>query len=135
MTTLTTGTQRHREQKDQKTSAIIGAAIEVHRQLGPGLLESVYEDCLCYELRLRGIPFQRQVPLPLVYKGLTLESSYRLDIVAEDRIVIEVKAVEQLLRVHEAQLLSYLCLSGKHVGLLINFHVPYLYEGIKRLVL
>jgi len=122
-------------ERDPLTAKIIAAVIEVHRHLGPGLLESVYEDCLCHELRLRGIGFQRQVPLPLAYKGLSLDSTYRLDLLVEDQVVLESKAVDQTLPVFRAQLLSYLRLSGKRVGLLINFHVPQVTRGIERPVL
>jgi GxxExxY protein len=117
------------------TEAIIGAAIEVHRTLGPGLLESAYEECLCHELRLRGIPFERQRPLPVTYKGLDLECGYRLDLLVHDAVVVEIKAVEALQPIHEAQLLTYLKLGGWKVGLLINFNVPILKNGIRRRVL
>jgi GxxExxY protein len=117
------------------TEAIIGAAIEVHRILGPGLLESTYEDCLCHELSLRGLSFNHQVPLPVVYKGISLDCGYRIDVVVEDTVILELKAVEQMLPVHEAQLLTYLRLTGKRVGLLINFNVPVLKDGIIRRVL
>lgn len=117
------------------TEQIIGAAIAVHRELGPGLLESAYEACLCHELGLRGINYQRQVPLPLVYKGLQLDCGYAMDIVCEKQVVIELKAVEALNPIHEAQILTYLRLSGHHTGLLINFNVPVLKDGIKRFVL
>jgi GxxExxY protein len=147
MRTPTTETQRHREnpeglgresleeQKDPLTSKIIAAAIEVHRHLGPGLLETVYEECLCYELQQRGITYERQVPVPLTYKGLKLESTYRLDVLVEDRVILEIKAVDQMLPVFRAQLLSYLRLTGKKVGLLINFLASYVTQGIERLVL
>src|SRR5215467_12864959 len=95
------------ESKDPRTSPIIGAAIEVHRELGPGLLESAYEECLCHELHLRGIKFQRQVDLPVGYKGLKLDCGYRLDIVVEDAILVELKSIEQVLPIHQAQLLTY----------------------------
>lgn len=117
------------------TDRIIGAAIEVHRTLGPGLLESAYEECLCRELELRGIRFRRQVALPLSYKGVALECGYRIDVLVEETAVVEIKAVEALLPVHEAQLVSYLRLGGWHVGLLINFHVPVLIKGVRRKVL
>ena len=119
----------------QLTDAIIGAAIEVHRHLGPGLLESAYEECLCEELRSKGIRFQRQRPLPLEYKGKKLDCGYRLDLVVENKIIVEIKAVDGLAPIHEAQLLTYLRLSGKRVGLLVNFNVPLLKDGIKRMVL
>ena len=117
------------------TGNIIKAAIEVHRALGPGLLESAYEECLCHELSLQGIPFQRQVALPITYKGIALDCGYRLDILVQEQVVVEIKAIEALLPIHEAQLLSYLRLGGWKVGLLINFHVPLLKNGIRRLVL
>ncbi len=116
------------------SSAIIGAAIEVHRALGPGLLESAYEQCLAQELSLRKIPFERQKPLPVHYKGTQLDCGYRLDFLVADIIVVEVKAIDALLPIHQAQLLSYLKLGGWKLGLLINFHVPLLREGIKRVV-
>jgi len=116
------------------TDRIIGAAIEVHRHLGPGLLEAVYEECLCYELSQRGLKFQRQAPLPINYKGIKFESAYRMDLVVEDAIVIEIKATEEMLPVHSAQLLTYLKSSNKRVGLLINFNVPILKNGLKRIV-
>ena len=117
------------------THSIIGAAIEVHRFIGPGLLESAYEECLCRELSLRQIPFEQQRPLPVEYKGMQLECGYRLDLLVAKRVVVEVKAVENLLPIHEAQLLTYLKLGGWKVGLLINFNVPILKQGIRRLVL
>jgi GxxExxY protein len=120
---------------NQLTSAIIGAAIEVHRALGPGLLESAYEECLCRELSLRRIPFERQRPLPVEYKGLRLDCGYRIDLLVADTVVVEIKAVEKLLPVHEAQLLTYMKLGGWQVGLLINFNVPVLKQGIRRRVL
>lgn len=116
------------------TDKVIGCAIEVHRHLGPGLLESAYEECICRELGLRSIAFRRQVPLPIVYKGANLDCAYRMDVVVEDRVVVEIKSVEKLLPLHEAQLLTYLKLSGKQVGLLFNFNVPALKSGMKRLV-
>jgi len=117
------------------TQIIIGAAIEVHRALGPGLLESAYEECLCRELSLQQIQFERQKLLPLEYKKLKIECGYRLDLLVESTVVVEVKAVEDLLPIHEAQLLTYLRLGGWKVGLLINFNVPVLKQGIRRLVL
>jgi GxxExxY protein len=116
------------------TQQVIGAAIEVHRTLGPGLLESAYETCLCHELALRQIPYERQKVLPITYKGIALDDGYRLDILVSDAVVVELKTVETLLPVHEAQILSYLQLGGWQVGLLINFHVPILKHGIKRIV-
>src|SRR5579859_2491820 len=106
---------------DHLTELIIGAAIEVHRETGPGLLESVYEECLCYELSQLHLAFERQVHLPILYKGIKLDCGYRMDLVVEDAIVLELKTVESLLPVHSAQLLTYLKLSRKKVGLLMNF--------------
>jgi GxxExxY protein len=117
------------------TREIIGCAIEVHRHLGPGLLESAYRRCLIQELSLRGIPFKNELPQPLEYKGVKLESGYRLDLLVGDAVVVETKAVESLLTVHEAQLLTYLRLGGWTVGLLINFNVNVLKNGIRRRVL
>ena len=111
------------------TEKIIGAAIEVHRALGPGLLESAYEECLCHELSLRDLSFQRQVPLPVEYKGVKLDCGYRLDLVVQDSVVLELKCVEHTLPVHEAQLLTYLKLTGKRIGLIINFNVAVLVRG------
>ena len=122
-------------ERDPITREVIGAAIEVHRVLGPGLLESAYEECLCHELNLRKIAFERQVALPVSYKGVQLDCGYRMDIVLPGRLVIEVKAVEQLASIHDAQLLTYLKLSGIRTGLLLNFNVPLLRDGIRRLVL
>jgi GxxExxY protein len=135
---LTTEAQRHREiegEKDPRTAPIIGAAIEVHRALGPGLLESAYEECLCHELHLRGLTFERQVDLPVSYKGLVLGCGYKIDLIVGHEVILELKAVEAILPVREAQLLTYLKLSGKHVGLLINFNVPVLIRGVRRFVL
>jgi GxxExxY protein len=115
------------------TERVIGACIEIHRQLGPGLLESVYEECLCYELSVLGIRFERQKSLPVKYKNVNLDCGYRLDLVIEGKIILELKTVEQLLPIHEAQLLTYLKLSGLTLGLLINFNVPVLKNGIKRI--
>jgi GxxExxY protein len=107
----------------------------VHRLLGPGLLESAYEECLCHELYLRGLSFERQAALPVSFKGLQLDCGYKIDLIVEREVVVELKAVERILPVHEAQLLTYLKLSGKHVGLLINFNVPLLTRGIIRRIL
>ncbi len=120
---------------EQLTEVIIGAAIEVHRLLGPGLPESTYEECVSYELGQRGLSVQRQVSLPLSYKGVALDCGYRLDMVVEGSVVLELKAVDTLLPLHHAQLLTYLRLSGKKVGLLINFNVAILKDGIVRRVL
>ena len=138
MKLLTTEAQRHRENpesKDPRTSAVIGAAIEVHRHLGPGLLESAYEECLCHELHLRGIDFRRQVELPISYKGLKLDCGYKIDLVVRNEIILELKAVDHILPIHEAQLLTYMKLTDKNVGLLINFNVSLLTKGIVRMVL
>lgn len=115
------------------TEQVIGGCIEVHRALGPGLLESAYEECVCYELSQSGLAFERQVKLPMVYKNVKLECAYRMDVVVEGILVLEIKAVERLIPVHEAQLLSYLKLAKKPIGLLLNFHVPVLKDGIKRI--
>jgi GxxExxY protein len=117
------------------TREVIGAAIEVHRHLGPGLLESAYQECLARELIVRGIPFQRERPLPLEYKGIRLECGYRIDLLIAGSVVVEVKAIDGIAPVHEAQLLTYLRLGGWHVGLLINFNVVVLKNGICRRVL
>lgn len=129
----------HKDTKDTKRSdelsnLIIGGAIEVHRVLGPGLLESAYEECLCQELSLKGISFERQKPLPVIYKGIHLDCGYRLDILVEKLVILELKAVEKIEPIHEAQLLTYLKLSGLWPGLLINFNVSVLRDGIKRVV-
>ena len=123
------------EQRDPLTDKVIGLAIEVHRGLGPGLLESAYEECLCYELKQNGLEYKRQVPLPVVYKDVTLDCGYRMDTVVADSLVIELKTVERLLPVHDAQLLTYLKLSGHDTGLLLNFNTPVLKDGIRRMVL
>ncbi|HEX3744416.1 MAG TPA: GxxExxY protein [Bryobacteraceae bacterium] len=118
----------------QLTESIIGAAIEVHRVTGPGLMESVYEECLCYELSQRALRFQRQVELPVAYKGIRLNCGLRMDLLVEDIVVLELKTVDHILPVHEAQLLTYLKLTGKKVGLLINFNERTLAKGLKRMV-
>ncbi len=123
------------EEKDSLTHLIIGAAIEVHREMGPGLLESVYQKCLEYELEQRGIAFQPQARLPIQYKGIELEGALVMDLYFPGQLVVELKAVDSLAPIHEAQLLTYLRLSKTHVGLLINFNVRVLKDGIKRLVL
>lgn len=120
---------------NELTKMIIGAAIEVHRVLGAGLLESTYEECLCRELSLQNIPFERQKAIPVEYKGIKLDCGYRLDLLVANKVVIEIKSVETLLPIHEAQMLTYLKLGGWQVGLLINFNVPVLKDGIKRIVL
>jgi len=116
------------------TQEIIGSAIEVHKALGPGLLESAYEECLCHELTLRSVPFERQIALPVEYKGVKLDCGYRLDLLVAKVVVVELKAVERIEAIHEAQLLTYLKLGGWTVGLLINFNVSILKNGIKRIV-
>jgi GxxExxY protein len=118
-------------QRDSLTEKVIGAAIEVHRALGPGLLESAYEECLCYELSSAGLVFRKQVELPVLYKKVKLDCGYRMDIVVSESLVLEIKTVEKLLPIHQAQLLTYLKLSGLRTGLLINFNVPVLKSGIK----
>jgi len=120
---------------NELTQAIIGSAIEVHRLLGPGLLESAYQESLARELTLRQIPFEREKPLPLEYKGAKLDCGYRLDFLIADAVVVEVKAAEGLLPIHQAQLLTYMKIGGWKVGLIINFHESLLKNGIKRLVL
>ena len=117
------------------THAVIGAAMEVHRRLGPGLLESAYHECLCQELVLRGIPFEYERKLPLEYKGIQLECGYRVDLVVAGRVAVEVKSIEAIAPIHEAQLLTYLRLGGWTVGLLINFNVIVLKDGVRRRVL
>jgi len=120
---------------NELTHEVIGSAIEVHRALGPGLLESTYRECLCRELMIRAIPFKRERGLPLEYKGIKLECGYRLDILVADRVVVEVKTVESLAPIHDAQLLTYLRLGGWRIGLLINFNVVVLKDGIRRRIL
>jgi GxxExxY protein len=117
---------------NQYTEQIIGAAIEIHKALGPGLLESAYEECLCRELALRSIPFKRQHPLPVEYKGTRLDCGYRLDLLVAGRVVVEIKSVSAIEPVHEAQLLTYLKLGGWKLGLLINFNVRVLKNGLRR---
>lgn len=130
----------HKGTKDTKDSVgdgtfeIVGAVIEVHRQLGPGLLESADETCLSRELLLRGIPVQRQVPLPVVYRGLRLDCGYRLDFVVSQSIIVEVKALKKVLPIHRSQVLTYLRLTGYRLGLLINFNVEVLRSGLYRIV-
>lgn len=116
------------------TEKIIGSAIEIHKTIGPGLLESAYDECLAHELKLRGLAFERQVHLPVSYKAIKLDCGYRLDFLVEKSVVVELKAVDALHPIHEAQVLTYLKLGGWTVGLLINFNVPVLKDGIKRLV-
>jgi GxxExxY protein len=115
------------------THQVISAAIEVHKTLGPGLLESTYEECLCRELELRKIPYERQKELPIEYKGIRLDCGYRLDVLVANSLILELKACESLQGIHEAQLLTYLKLTGLKVGLLMNFNVPVLKDGIRRI--
>jgi GxxExxY protein len=131
MVTLET---KETEKTDDIAEKVIGAAIEVHRALGPGLLESAYEECLCRELGLRSLKFERQVALPVSYKGAALDCGYRLDVVVENSIILELKSIERIEGIHVAQLLTYLKLSGFRVGYLINFNVSILKNGIKRVV-
>jgi GxxExxY protein len=119
---------------NELSGQIIGACIEVHRELGPGLLESAYEECLCHELARQKLEFTRQQPLPIVYKGVHLDCGYQMDIVVQDAIILELKSVEKLLPIHHAQLLTYLKLAGKSLGLLLNFNVPIFTTGVKRVV-
>jgi len=123
-----------KDRLDFLTRRIIGAAIEVHKVLGPGLLESAYETCLAFELRQQGFHVEQQQPLPVVYKSEKLDCGYRLDLVIENSVILEIKAVEHLAPIHDAQLLSYLRLSNKRVGLIINFHVRVLKDGLRRIV-
>ncbi|MFC1812261.1 GxxExxY protein [Thermodesulfobacteriota bacterium] len=116
------------------TGQVIGAAIEVHKAIGPGLLESTYEECLCHELKLRKISFKRQVPLPIKYKGVNLDCGYRMDLVVEGAVILELKSCESIDPIHKAQLLTYLKLSGLSVGLLMNFNVTVMKDGIIRVV-
>ena len=119
---------------NELSGKVIGASIEIHRHLGPGLLESAYEECQNYELTQTGIQFERQKPLPVIYKGVQLDCGFRLDFVVERQLIVELKTVTELLPIHEAQLLTYLKLSGLTLGLLINFNVSVLKDGIKRIV-
>jgi len=122
------------KRSDQLSFRVIGAAMEVHRRLGPGLVEPIYEEFLCHELGLRKIPFERQKPLPIVYKGFRLDCGYRLDIVVDNLVILELKAVERIKPLYEAQLRTYLKLSGTWLGLMMNFNVTLLKEGIHRMV-
>jgi len=117
------------------TEKIIESAIEIHRHLGPGLLESAYEECLCFELKRHDLSFERQKPLPLKYKSIELDCGYRIDILVEDKVIVELKCVDKINPIHEAQLLTYLRLSDKKVGLILNFYVSLMKDGIRRLVL
>ncbi len=120
---------------EELTGQIISAAIEVHQQLGPGLLESSYQQCLCHELNLRSLAFQTELDLPVEYKGIKLACGYRIDLLVDEKIVVELKAIEQLTKVHEAQLLTYLKLSQKQIGFLMNFNFAIMKDGIKRFAL
>ena len=113
---------------------IVDAGLKVHRALGPGLLESVYEHCLAHELQARGVIVERQVPLPVFYEGMRLEAGYRVDLLVEKSVIVEVKAVDALSRIHQAQMLTYLKLSGCHIGFLMNFNVELFKQGLKRMV-
>jgi GxxExxY protein len=127
--------QDHKDKYDQLSYKVIGCAMAVHKVLGPGLLESAHLGCMCHEMTCEGIDFRREVPLPVKYRNCVLDCGYRLDLVIESSLIVELKAVETILPVHEAQLLTYLKLSGMHTGLLINFNVPVLRDGIIRRVL
>lgn len=116
------------------TQEIIGSAIEVHRQLGPGLLESAYEECLSYELKARGLLVERQKPIPVTYKEVRLECGFRIDLLVNETVIVELKSVETLVSIHEAQILTYMKFARKHVGLLFNFNVTVLRNGLKRYV-
>ena len=120
---------------DELSNKVIGCAIEVHRQLGPGLLESTYEQCLAYELNQANIPFKLQVELPVKYKEIRLDCGYRIDLCVDDRLIVELKSVDQLMPIHEAQILTYMKRAGVSIGLLINFNVTVLKSGVRRFVL
>jgi GxxExxY protein len=122
------------ERVNSLTESMIGCAIEVHRAIGPGLLESAYEECLCYELAQNGLSFQRLVPLPVIYKGVKLDCGYKLEIIVENAVIIELKAVDRIMAIHEAQLLSNLRMLDLRVGLILNFHSSVLKDGIRRIV-
>lgn len=120
---------------DEITEIIIGCAIEVHRTLGPGLLESAYEECLAYEFKNLGLRFQRQIPVPVIYKDIKLDHGYKMDFLVEDQVVVELKSIDYIMPIHDAQMLTYLRIAKKKVGLLINFKVPLLKHGIRRYAL
>jgi GxxExxY protein len=122
-------------ENDPLTQQIIGLAIDVHRELGPGLLESAYEDCLCFELQQAGLNFQKEVPLPLIYKSIRIGCGYRLDVVVEGKVLLELKAVERLMPIHEAQVLTYLRLAKIKTGILMNFNSVVLKDSLRRLML
>jgi GxxExxY protein len=142
---LTTKTRRHEDEQPNVAAApdraelaatqIVDAAVKVHKALGPGLLESVYEICLCHELSIRGLPFQRQLDLPICYEEIRLDSGLRIDVLVDDCVIVELKTVEKLAPIHDAQLLTYLKLTNHRLGFLLNFNVPIMKHGIKRLVL
>lgn len=138
----TRGTQRELTQEEGKfmeineiTKEVIGAAVEVHKQLGPGMLESAYEECLCYELENRGFSIQRQKPVPIVYKDIKLECGYRIDVLVDDTLVLELKSIDAIAPVHVAQILTYMRFANKKIDLLINFNVTVLKNGLRRYVL
>jgi len=135
LTTEITESTEPAKAANELTEIVIGCAIEVHRTFGPGLLESAYEICICRELNLRGIPFERQVSIPVEYKGVRLDCGYRADLIVGGKILVEIKAVDQLAPIHEAQVLGYLKLSDLKVGLLINFNERVLTHGVRRKVL
>jgi GxxExxY protein len=120
--------------EDELSNLIIGAGIDVHKEVGPGLLESVYEECLAFELAVRKIPFERQKEIPLIYKGNNLPSNFRIDLLVGGLVIVELKSVENIIPIHEAQLLTYLKMTGCKLGLLLNFNVARLKDGIKRMV-
>jgi GxxExxY protein len=128
------GTEVSERSPDRRTHDIVGAAIDVHRVLGPGLLETAYETCLCRELFLRGIEYERQVRLPVDYRGVKLDCGYRLDLVVERSVIVEVKSIAKVLPIHRAQLITYVRLTGHRIGLLINFNVEMLRDGIHRII-
>ena len=125
----------NQEKRDPLTEKVIGCAIEVHRILGPGLLESAYQRCMLFELRKQGLAVETEVPMPVNYKGEIMDCGYRVDMLVEKSLILELKAVEAILPIHQAQLLTYMKLSGIHLGLLINFHQPRLVDGLKRFIL
>lgn len=129
-----TEAQRKKYYDLELTELIIGSAIEVHRALGPGLLESVYEECLCYELSRKNVQFERQKCLPVSYKDIQLEGGYRIDLIVEGKVIVELKCIEKIMPVHEAQIMTYLRLAKIKTGLLINFFTPALKDGIRRIV-
>jgi len=125
-------TEAQRQKLNELSGRVIGGCIEIYRELGPGLLESAYEECLAYELSQMGLRFERQKPLPVGYKAVRLDCGYRLDLVVEDGLIVDLKAVNELAPIHEAQLLTYLKLTGKPVGLLLNFNVQVMKDGVTR---